>query len=411
MVVWLALALAAIVSVVALALDGGRLLAERQHVQATADASALAAAGVLFQEYPTNGGLDVQLNARAAALQMATANGITDGNNAVVTVNIPPTQGDFVGTPGYAEVIISNRINVSYSVIFGYSQLTVKARAVARGIMTGQLSGVYVLAPSGGDAFHVHDQTTVNIVNAPVYVDSNGNPAFHVDNGGNITASAINVVGTTSVPATGVTGTIKTGTPPVKDPLASLPPPSTAGVPVRSTTTLTVSGTTTTQTISPGIYTGGIKVQNGATLIMQPGVYIIEGGGFQVSGSTVQGTAVMIYNTGTSGATGTGQINFDTNSTITLSPPSSGTYAGISFFQDRGSNQTVQIQFNHNKTITGAIYAPDAQVHLQGQTTAGTVDVLGSTIISMTLDIEHGSCQINNTFAPRAATSKYGLVD
>jgi hypothetical protein len=171
---------------------------------------------------------------------------------------------------------------------------------------------------------------------------------------------------------------------------------------------------TSTQTINPGIYVGGIKVQNGGKLTMNPGVYIFQGGGFQVSGAgtVVQGTGVMIYNTGTgANGAGTGQINFDQNCTISLSPPTSGTYTGISFFQDRSSNQTVTIQFNHNKTITGAIYAPAAPVHLQGQTTAGTVDVLGSTIICLTLDIEHGTCQIGSTTAPPPPTSKYGLVE
>src|SRR5262249_30065967 len=105
MVAWLALALVAILSMVALAMDGGRMMTERQNVQATADAAALAAAGILYQEYPSNGGYDALGNARAAALQMAAANGITNGNNAVVTVNIGPTQGDFIGKPGYAEVI------------------------------------------------------------------------------------------------------------------------------------------------------------------------------------------------------------------------------------------------------------------------------------------------------------------
>jgi Flp pilus assembly protein TadG len=413
MLVWLVLALAAIISMVALALDGGRMLAERQHVQATADAAALAAAGVLFQEYATNGGLDSQGNARAAALKMATANGITNGtNNAVVTVNIPPTQGDFVGTPGYAEVIISNRITTSFSVIFRLSQLSISARAVARGIMTGQLSGIYALAPSGGDGLHVHDQTIVNVVNAPVYVNSNGSPAFHVDNGGSITASTINVVGSSSYPAGGVNGTFKPLTSPVPDPLAGLLAPDPTGVTVRSNTTLTVTGSTTTQTISPGVYIGGIKVQNGATLIMQPGVYIIQGGGFPVQSATVQGTGVMIYNTGTnSQPAGTGAINFDQNSTITLSPPTTGTYAGISIFQDRASNQNVVIAPNGKKNITGVIYARAATVQVQGQSPNTPVDTVGSVIIANQLNFEHGNIKIDNTINPRPATSLYGLVD
>jgi hypothetical protein len=412
MVIWLVLTLAALISIVALAMDGGRMLAERQDCQAAADASALAAAGVLYKEFPTNGGYDVQGNARTAALQMAKTNGITDGTNGTVTVNIPPKSGDFLNQPGYAEVIISRPIDPSYSVIFGYSQLTITARAVAQGVMTGQVSGVYALQSSGADSVHVHDKGINNIVNAPVYINSTDNSAFHVDNGGKITATMFNIVGGANVPAAGVTGPMNTGSKPVADPLAAVPPPDPTGMPIRSANTLTVSGATVSMTINPGIYIGGIKVQNGATLIMQPGIYIFQGGGFQVSqpGTTVQGTGVMIYNTGTSGATGTGSINFDDKCTVTLRPPTSGTYAGISIFQNRLANQNVQIQANHNKTITGAIYAPAAAFTLTGPTTAGTMDILGGVLIGLKFDFQ-GTFNVDNTTDPRPANSLYGLVD
>jgi uncharacterized membrane protein len=145
MVVWLALSLAALIGVVAIATDGGRLLTERQNIQATADAAALAAAGILLQEYASNGGLDVQGNARAAALKMAAANGITDGTNGTVTVNIPPTTGDFTGKAGYAEVIVTGQVDRSYSLLFRSGAMPVAARGVARGIVVGKLEGERVL--------------------------------------------------------------------------------------------------------------------------------------------------------------------------------------------------------------------------------------------------------------------------
>jgi hypothetical protein len=421
MVVWLAVSLAALIAVVALAMDGGRLLAERQHMQATADASALAAAGVLYNEYPTNGGLDSQGNARNAALQMATANGVTNGTNGTVTVNIPPLSGDFAGQSGYAEVIVTDQLDRSFSLLFRAGGMTVSGRAVARGIMTGQVSGVYALGTTGAPTLHIHDQTQVNVANAPVYVNNSANNAVQIDNagqtnGGSISASSFNIVGAISGTAGATTtptgGQIKTGTTPVQDPLASLPVPSTSGVPVQSTSNININGGT--RTLSPGIYQGGITIQGGANVTLLPGVYIIQGGGLAINGNgtTVQGTGVMIYNTGPAGAHNAGAINWDQNGTVSLSPPTSGPYTGISIFQDRLSNQNLTIQFNYNKTITGAIYAPAAPVQLKGVAiTPGKMpDILGSTIVSLTLDIEHGICQIGNTTAPPPPKSLYGLV-
>lgn len=405
MVVWLVLALAAIIGVVAIGLDGGRLLSERQHVQASADASALAAANSLFKGNSAGA-------ATNAAIQMAASNGIAnDGTNSVVTVNIPPLQGDFAGKAGYTEVIVSNRLNAAFSLIFGYNGLTVTARAVARGVMTGEVKGVYALQSSGADGVHVHDKGSINVVNAPVYVNSTDKSALHVDNGGTITSTAFNVVGGANAPK-GLNGPLNTGIPPVQDPLAAVPPPDPTGVPVQSGNTLTVS---TTLTISPGIYVGGINVKAGGNLTMQPGVYIIQGGGFVVGGGgIVNGTGVMIYNGGKppTGTANSININPGAKGSVTLRPPTSGVYAGISFFQDRKSNATVQITASNNIMITGAIYAPVAPMTLTGPNppATGTMDILGGVVIGLKEDLQ-GQFNIDNSTDPRPAMSLFGLVD
>src|ERR1700682_4237190 len=51
---WVLLSATVIFGVVALGLDGGRLMDERRHAQATADAAALAAANDLYQNWWTN---------------------------------------------------------------------------------------------------------------------------------------------------------------------------------------------------------------------------------------------------------------------------------------------------------------------------------------------------------------------
>src|SRR5579872_78215 len=72
------LSLTLLVSVVALVVDGGSLMEERRHAQATADAAALAAAADLYANYGTNGGADPKSTAAASAQAIANANGFTN---------------------------------------------------------------------------------------------------------------------------------------------------------------------------------------------------------------------------------------------------------------------------------------------------------------------------------------------
>jgi hypothetical protein len=82
--------------------------------------------------------------------------------------------------------------------------------------------------------------------------------------------------------------------------------------------------------VSPGTYTS-IFLQGNGTVTFSPGIYIINGpGGFSCSGTpTITGTGVMFYFT--NGAT----INCQGNDTTNLTAPSSGTYQGVLFYQDK----------------------------------------------------------------------------
>src|SRR5437660_3768965 len=92
--VWLVLGLTAILGILALGMDGGRMQEERGRAQATADAAALAAGADLYENWWAHHGKDVNNSAQSAALGIAAANGYAnDGTTSVVTVNIPPTTG------------------------------------------------------------------------------------------------------------------------------------------------------------------------------------------------------------------------------------------------------------------------------------------------------------------------------
>ena len=137
------LCLSVLMAMLAVVADGGLLLAERRHAQATADAAALAAASDLYENWSIDNpsGTDSLGTANSSALGVASANGYTnDGTTSTVTVNISPRKysgGPNAGTTlpaGYAEATVTWYQQRFFGEIFGSGAIPVSARAVARGV-------------------------------------------------------------------------------------------------------------------------------------------------------------------------------------------------------------------------------------------------------------------------------------
>jgi hypothetical protein len=283
-----------------------------------------------------------------------------------VTVNIPPKSGNFqTYTPpgvnflskgaGFAEVIIQFNQRRGFSGIFGSGAIPVRARAVARGHWVPFNDGVIVLHPTSPSALNANGNGTVKVMGANIIVDSNNSQAATTV--GNAYVSdpnkVIAITGTGPGYSGNFLGTVLTGQQPTPDPLAYLPAPDPSTMNVQTVP----SGTDIT--LSPGVYSGGIHISGQTSVTMLPGVYYMDGGDFQFSGQgslTAQG--VMIYSTAGVSITGQGSV--------TLSPPSTGIYTGISYFQSRTSSATALISGNGSFNVTGTVYVPDGLAQLQG---------------------------------------------
>lgn len=147
---------------------------------------------------------------------------------------------------------------------------------------------------------------------------------------------------------------VHTGVAPTPDPWASLPTPPKG--PNRNTNSYkTVIDGRTYYDLQPGTYKS-LKFDKNEVINMAPGTYYIDGDGFELKGSTeLTAKGVTIFNTGKKG------MKFRTTGNITVTPPSSGTYQGISLFQDRAKKVKVEFQRAH-LNISGVVYAPSAQV-------------------------------------------------
>ena len=137
---------------------------------------------------------------------------------------------------------------------------------------------------------------------------------------------------------------------------------------------------------------------------MQPGIYVITGGGFSVSGAgVVNGSGVMIYNAGSNynGGSGSsfGAFSASGSGALNLTAPTTGIYAGIVLFQSRDNSHAIAISGAASTGLGGGtIYAPNASLTLSGSTQIGGSGQASSTLIVGQLNLS-------------GATGAYQLTD
>lgn len=376
--------LVALLGVVAISLEGGLLLMERRNAQATADAAAQAAAAELYYLHYVNFGADSGGTAKQAALTTAALNGYTnDGTNTKVTVNIPPLSGGYVGKPSYVEVIVEYYHVRGFSGLFGTDKLPVRARTVAVGKPAAPEAGILLLDPSVKSAFNANGGGKITVKRVPVVVNSSSTEGSIASGGSVIDAPSYQLVGNSTTSGGGqFYGSMNTGVQPMDDPLQYLPVPDPSPMTIQSRKK--VQYTSGDIVLYPGVYKGGISASSTANITLMPGVYYMDGGGFQFTGQgSLTGNGVMIYNApGNGNADG---VSVSASGQVTLSPPTSGVYKGILFWQERTSAVSADISGGSNMDLTGTFYFAGAQLNVTGS--AGFAN-FGSQYVSKTLNAQ-----------------------
>jgi hypothetical protein len=249
------------------------------------------------------------------------------------------------------------------------------------------LDSVLVLDPTAAGALSVSGNAHLTTPGTLV-VDSSSKTALSASGNAHVTASlGIGVVGGVQTSGHAVLSpTPATGVPPESDPLAGLPPPP--FINVRGSVNLSRN---TSQTISPGIFSQ-ITVSGNASLRLEPGIYVIAGGGLTVSGNghismaaggspdPITGTGVILYNAGSSfpNPGGTfGAITIGGNATIQLAFPSTGAADGLVLFQSRDNTKTLSLGGSAHVDLAGGIlYAPSALLSISGSAQLGPADLI-----------------------------------
>lgn len=397
------------------AIDGGLLMSQKRHTQAATDASAMAAACIMYQYYGTlyNGSSDnVQTQyknaATAAAQNMAATygynndgslNGSNTAGTSVVQVNFVPNitkssiYNSGANSPNYegqirdgcVEVIITYYQMRFFSTIWGTGSVVIQGRAVAKGASISPKTGVIVLdydpykgalADKGGGSLKVMGGGIV--VNS-----SEPTAAVQITGGGIVYADELDVTGGVTAPVgsiiTSPDGNIFSGVHPSPDPLRNLPLPS---QPAAGSTTFVNNGSGFKDYIlTPGSYTKLPNIGNGDNLIFSgDGIYWFDTDVKLPGGSMTMATGtagIMIYQN-----TGTFNANGGAGSTFNLAPMQTGVYKGLLFWEPSTNTNGVGVQGSGNAHMSGTFYAPGALLTVSGNGSGATGASYGSQFIS-----------------------------
>lgn len=385
------LAVAGLIGLTALAVDGGHVFATQRQARNAADTAAFAAALAQIDGADYN----------AAALSRASSNNFPDDTNSAaedpgqaidVIVNYPPvadstgTPSAYIGDPDYIQVIIQAHVPTFFAPLIGVQSLPIRVQAVTKAKLSGPApsafgNGLVALKPHGCDVVWSHGNPDTVVEGAGVFDNSDDpNCALRQNGAGSITADAFNLVGGADYSAGHLIGTIVPAQQVPYPPIINWPDPAsecTGNAPPPSGGVL-----------SPGRVTGGFPP--GGVDTLEPGVYCVNGG-FDLHGNgSLTGHGVTIY-------LESGGVTWNGNYTIDLSAPTSGDFAGLLLYLPMTNDSRVTLNGTSDSHFTGTILAPASEVRLlgtgdsesnHGQVIGYTIELGGNSTLHMFYDAD-----------------------
>ncbi len=355
MILW-AITLSATLGMIGLGVETGNWYLTKRNLQSASDTAAIAAA------YENNSS-----SRTASANSEMTRNNFGSSAGVTITVNNPPLSGGYTGNSNAVEIIASQVQPKMFSAVLMSQIPTITVRSVAIRNTAGTAC-VLALNSLSADTLVTSGSATVTMPNCMLAANSSNNGAISINGNSSVTVQGLYTPGGYSVNGsanlTSTTTPVTDGTP-LNDPYASLAIPSYSGCNYNN------FSTNDTITINPGTYCSGFKLNAHANVTMNPGVYIMDRGSFDINGqATLTGTGVTIILTSSTGA-GHAQVTVNGGAVVNLTAPSSGTYKGVSFYQDRNASLENVNNFNGGATmnINGSMYMPRGYMSFNGGST------------------------------------------
>lgn len=369
MIVISAACLPLLIGAAGLAVDTAQWTYWKRQLQREADSAAIAGAFAKAQGKDAVAAATNDLS-RTGTITLSGAAGISSA----------PTTGAYAGNAQAVRVAIATTRRLPFSGMFMSAAPSITAHATAAVVSNGDFCA---LALGSTSAVGITMQGNASL-NFGCGLATNSRSANAVTAGGSssVTATPVSAVGGLTASSNYVGGTqLLPYSLPQPDPYATLANPS----PSSCQNQVTVAPNSS-QTLAPGCYRG-INIKGTATL--SPGVYYIDGSSFSLgSQANVTGDGVTIVLTSSSAATTPSSIaTLDMNggATVQLTASTSGTYAGILFYQDRRAQDSGSNTINGNASskLQGAFYFPSQEIDFSG-TSGMTTDCLQLVALRLT---------------------------
>jgi Flp pilus assembly protein TadG len=344
----------------------------QRKVQHAADVSAYAAAVRMSQG-------DNSSEYKKVALHVAEETGFK-ASAGTIEVNSPPqAPSAYAGQSDHIQVVLTETVPRLFTSIFVNEPLSLSGRAVAS-VEYGSSGCVLALSRHAARAVQVSGSADIQLAGCDVASNSRASDAFNMQGSARLTTGCVHSAGGVSATQNLVLTDEINGEGPCKDgprdygrsvadPYGDVEQPTVTG----TCGNFVVKGGPGNRWGDPGHYCNMNITQD---MELKPGVYIVDGGRVAPN-TTVTGTGVTIFLT--NGA----NIRLNNNSTLQLSAPTEGDYAGILFFGDR-DDTGVQHRVNgsSNSLLTGAIYLPAGDIQFAGNAGTGTActQVIGNTV-------------------------------
>jgi hypothetical protein len=227
-----------------------------------------------------------------------------------------------------------------------------------------------------GTALTLNSSATINAPNCEIHVRSRDTAAVIINTSAVINAKRLCDAGNMILNRSARTDIYKTGCAAITDPFAAKLP---APVAYSGCSTIRTINSNNTVALDPGMYCN-LNVNSNVTLTFKPGFYVISGA--LNLGSNVNATAkgVTFYLKDE-----TSYIQLNSNAQLDMTPPSTGTYAGISMYEPALSNRSnVVLNANASQQVEGLYYLPSRNVILNAH---ASIDSHKMSLVGYTLTV------------------------
>jgi Flp pilus assembly protein TadG len=373
-----ALALPVLFGAIGVAADYGIMNSKHSKLQFAADQAAIAAVKELTIANTTTQSVEAAANSFAKE-QLAK----TDSN-----ISVKVVIGDDKDT---ATVTVSETWTPFFAHFLDAKATPIVVSATAK--VAGK-TGLCVLAlnPTAMKGVHMDKLAKLQATGCAVYSNSSHNQSIRLDQESSMKAALVCAVGGVKAKTTAVQPAAVSDCPKIEDPLASRVAPKVTGC---LASNLTIAEDTIT--LKPGRYCGGLTVRKNAKVTFEPGDYVIADGAFQLTGgASITGENVAFYLEGEAAT-----INFNSNTTVSLTGAKSGPMAGLLFFEDRGTTigRIHRINSANAHTLTGTIYLANGSLRIDPNASVAQNSAY-TAIIANTIQISEGpTLVLNNNYS------------